>query len=240
MSIINPFNLTQILVLKGDEECVSDYNRKVKLQLDHFPEPYVGNSGANVYILGGNPGYDERDSRLLENPQVREAFGKIIKNSYQHKNATFYWLDQTIEKEIHEIVKKEFGNTTDNFSGFKWWKNRTNELRTELNKGFNNGIFELKNRIFYIDYHPYHSLHLNTELMKNLPSNQYVNALICQAINDNKLIIIMRAYNAWIERIPKLKGYGNIIRLKSAQCSYLTPKNMLINEWSELLRMLKI
>ena len=59
-----------------------------------------------------------------------------------------------------------------------------------------------------------------------LPSYDFTNELIEQAMKDNKMIIIMREKNRWLKRINGLASYHNLYTLKSPQCGYLTLKNI--------------
>lgn len=91
--------------------------------------------------------------------------------------------------------------------------------------------------IFTIDYFPFHSKNLQP-FMRNpslLPSYDYYNTLIDNAINMNKVIVIGRLQSEWMTRVPQLSNYKNLICLKNPRNVALSPGNMSALEWTMLL-----
>lgn len=110
-------------------------------------------------------------------------------------------------------------------SGYCWLRNITKELRKDLNRNPN---------LFMIDYFPYHSP--NTfNFPVNLPSYDFTNKLIKAAIDENKIIIILRQKEKWLKRITQilmedkkkiLLNHKQIIFVNSNQNICLSRKNL--------------
>ena len=110
-------------------------------------------------------------------------------------------------------------------SGYCWLRNITKELRKELGR---NPDF------FMIDYFPYHSP--NTfRFPDNLSSYEFTNNLVKAAIDERKIIIILRQKERWLERIAQvlkedkddlLLNHKQIICVNSSQNICLSRNNL--------------
>ncbi|MDR2583672.1 MAG: hypothetical protein LBC75_09350 [Fibromonadaceae bacterium] len=133
-----------------------------KLNLELFPEPFIGNPEAQVYLLNLNPGFNEADKEDME-----DLKNYIFKN-YRHK-CPFYYLNDNLKET----------------NGGKWWRQRLKELIEEC------GIKKVANNVFCVEYFPYHS-NKWTSGKVCIPSQEYNQALIEKAITERKLFIVMR------------------------------------------------
>jgi len=133
-----------------------------KLNLKLFPEPFIGDPEAPVYLLNLNPGFNESDKEDME-----DLKNYIFKN-YKHK-CPFYYLNDNLKET----------------NGGKWWRQRLGELIEEC------GIKKVANNVFCIEYFPYHS-NKWTSGKVCIPSQEYNQALIEKAITERKLFIVMR------------------------------------------------
>lgn len=181
-----------------------------------LPEPFHGNPDAPVYILSGNPLANPIDLKYISSP----AYQKEIKDELLHINTDFLWLRNP------ETIVDANGNP---YPGYKYWKDRTKKLRA---------IKAMPN-IFCIEAFPYHTLHVNDfksiiKTIGTLPSDQYTNEMIEDAMDSGKLIVLMRCKSYWFNRVPRLAHYPNVIELNSNQCTYLTPGNMSATGWGQL------
>ena len=177
------------------------------IELRTLPEPYHGDPDASVYLLNGNPLAGDDDVKYVGVP----SYEKEICEELQHLNKEFLWLrdDETIR------------DAADNpYPAYKYWKDRTKELR------------ELKPHpsLFCIEAFPYHTRH-TSDFQKipnpdKLPSNEYTNAMINDAMSKKKYIVLMRCAEYWFKRIPELEYYPRLLRLNSSQSVYLTRKNL--------------
>ena len=208
-------------------------NSNYKLDLSLYPEPFAGNADAKVYLLSGNPGWCDYDYQLMKSNQP--IWDKMMQQSYDPiprvgHTPTMYWLDQNWKKQIKPV------NGYD--GGFSWWEKRTNQLP-------NCSKSPLDNKLFNIDYHPYHSknIKINTNI-HNLPSQVEVDNIIRNAFkNKNRIFIIVRCQKAWEKRLKAILNVqqlpNNVIYLDNPRCAYLTPGNMKKNNgWQRLLNAL--
>lgn len=164
-----------------------------------LPDPFSGNPDSKVFCLNKNPGNPDP---CFKNEPVFEA--ATIRN-LQLLSPNCFWAETIPNKcgKLHE--------------GVNWLRMRTKALETILNRQPN---------IFFIEYYPYHSTKGFTFPI-DLPSYEFSNMLIEQAMEQNKLIVIMREKTNWLKRIPSLEGYDYLAFLKCAQGGYLTPKNII-------------
>ena len=170
------------------------------LELRILPEPFHGDPDANVYLLNGNPGLDPLDLTFINNPVMQSTFTNI----YSHSKTDFLWLEKT-----PSIVN---GNGLEH-KAYDWWKKRLSKVVCA----------KPVPRLFCVELFPYHSR--NTFQFPSLPSDKYANSLILNAMQSNKLIIIMRCRKGWIKRIPQLATYQNCICLNTPRCAYISPTN---------------
>ena len=218
----------------GDLPFLQAFNQKAnsnhKLDLSLYPEPFAGNADAKVYLLSGNPGWCKYDYLLMTSNQP--VWDNMMQHSYNPipsvgHTPTMYWLDQNWKKQIKPV------NGYD--GGFSWWEKRTNQLP-------NRSKSPLDNKLFNIDYHPYHSknIMINNNI-QNLPSQVEVDNIIRNAFkNKNRLFIIVRCRKAWEKRLKAILNVqqlpNNVIYLDNPRCAYLTPGNMKKNDgWKRLL-----
>ena len=218
----------------GDLPFLKAFNQNAnsdhKLDLSLYPEPFAGNADAKVYLLSGNPGWCKYDYLLMTSNQP--LWDKMMQQSYDPiprvgHTPTMYWLDRKYK------IKPVNGYD----GGFSWWDKRTNQL--------SNCRSHLDNKLFNIDYHPYHSknIKINTNI-HNLPSQVEVNNILKNAFkNKNRIFIIVRCRKAWEKRLKAILNVqqlpDNVIFLKNPRCAYLTPGNMANNgDWQRLLNAL--
>ncbi|MCQ2222679.1 MAG: hypothetical protein MJZ35_02700 [Bacteroidaceae bacterium] len=202
------------MVAACDKDIIEKFNQKYpnELKLNLWPEVFMGNPDAPVYLLNGNPGYNKEDDRFVNDPDFIDAIRKTL----SHDTDVFMFLE----------------DTWDDHSGTKYWKNHTKELRKIIK--------DLGGKLFDIEYFPYHSE--NQEIIKKsnlkLPSFEYSNQLVEKAINDGKLIVLMRNASKWIERIPNLRNYKNVLYLSSSSNTSLTPKNIVrkTSAWDDFVK----
>ena len=180
-----------------DKEYLAKLSCSKKIQENTLPEPYTGDVRSNVYCLNLNPG----DACVCygSEPQLKEKF-------------TEYTL-QTLRHDIDENMWFLLEGT----AGQKWWQQKTKKLREDK---------EGKNpRMFVIEYFPYHSVK-GFRFPRELPSYEYSNHLIRQAMDKGKYIVIMRHRKEWLQRISGLEKYEKLVCLNNPQNPCLTKKNI--------------
>ena len=73
----------------------------------------------------------------------------------------------------------------------------------------------------------------------DLPSGKYVDDFIYSAMEEEKVIVLMRSRREWFARIKGLENYSNLILLNSCQNVSLSPGNMTKSDWEKLVKTLK-
>ena len=158
------------------------------LDFSCLPDPFCGDPESQVYCLNKNPG--KPDKCFIGDA----SFEKATKENLELKQTTCFWA---------ENVKNECGKVHD---GIEWLEKRTRELYNILGRHPN---------IFFVEYFPYHSSS-GFDFPCNLPSYAFTDELVAQAMEEDKLIII----------IPGLENYKNLYTLKYPQSGYLTLNNV--------------
>ncbi|MBQ7550040.1 MAG: hypothetical protein IJT04_00745 [Bacteroidales bacterium] len=193
------------------------------IDIADLPEPYTGNIDSNVVFLSMNPGAGS-SNRLF---RFHKQYLQLTRETLNHSIGKSMW-DEKIRchnEGLHE--------------GCIWWRERTAELRkaiapTELN-------------VFVLEYFPYHTA--NTIKFPKLPSDTYRNYLLCQAIDEGKLIVMLRGEKLWTgimdkccdeEKIgKKLLDYKNLIKHQNPRNIYFTQNNFKSEDWKKLIEALK-
>ena len=202
-----------------------------------LPEPFYGDINSDVYLLNMNPGepdYDfckkndksseyEKACQGMLNHQPKDpgllydkTKGTIVYDPINYNNI----INGIFANKQNDLFKKQ----RDSFSvrphaGAVWQREAWKQLR---------GILGRDPKLFIIEYFPYHSTS-GFSFPSWLPSYEYRNDLIMQAINAGKLIIIMRNEKAWYKSIGKaLETYPNKVLLKNRRKIWLTPGNLLV------------
>lgn len=192
------------------------------LQLNLFPEPYIGNPKAQIYLLNGNPGFHKEDEFFVGKKYFQDAIKDTLEHKYQNQNCgDFLYLDNDLD------------NSFKNHPGYIWWTRHLKSLKKANNNKFP--------KVFNIEFFPYHSENLDnlkkyfkstiktsaSNWHPDWPSFEYTRFLVEEAIEDkNKIFVVMRLKEYWYQAIPKLKNYDNVIELTNPQSVYITKKNV--------------
>ena len=179
-----------------DKEYLTKFSCSKKIQTNTLPEPYTGDVTSNVYCLNLNPG----DACVCDDsePQIKEDFTKYTLQTLRHEIKDNMWFQ--LEKT----------------AGYTWLQQMTKELR-EYKK-------EQNPRMFVIEYFPYHTEE-EAYFPRKLPSYEYSNLLIRQAMAENKYIVIMIHRKEWLQRISGLEEYERLVYLNNPRKPYLTKNN---------------
>lgn len=207
-------------VLANDKNVLDKFEEKYKehknyenykFQTHLLPEPFFGDKDAPIYLLALNPGYaGKNDDVLHENIHFIEA----VRNTQQgiNQDCPFYYFDPRFEDS----------------PGAKWWKRICSSLINDLGE---NGCQIVAKGLFCIELFPYHSKAYK-QIPKNIsenhlvPSCDYSIELVNQAINNNKIIIVMRSYKLWNAAVQELKLEENCFLIKNPRNPSLTPNNL--------------
>ena len=188
-------------ILQIDQIKVSNYNYKsvdnYRFHPELIPEPFIGNVFATVVALNANPGYDEFDINIHNDPKIK----KIMLDNLSHNYSGFYYLS------------KEF----DNSGGANWWRKKLRRLIKDTS------IDSVSKNLMVIESMPYHSKKFK---FINLLSQQYSCQLVKMALDREAIVIIMRSKNVWFDLIHGLNTYKNLIIMNNPQQTYFSPGNM--------------
>ena len=216
-----------------------------------LPSPYSGNPDANIYCLNMNPG--EPDPNFDKWSLTANLYTTQSLENLKHHVQDAFWTEGIIADNIGNIK-----NDNDIFDrlllnenavpgyfihgGARWQRSKTKELWTLLRGQ--------KPNIFFLEYFPYHSKH-SFDFPDYLPSYDYRNALLEFAMDEEKLIIIMRSEKKWYDIKDfgkRLKEYKKKILLRNSQGGWLTRGNMIqfvpdnrndILTWNDIINLLK-
>lgn len=179
-----------------DKEYLAKLSCFKKIQKNTLPEPYTGDVKSNVYCLNLNPS----DACVCYNsePRLKKDFEEYTQKTLRHD----------IDENMWFLLKET--------AGFDWWRQKTEGLR-EYKKGQNP-------RMFVIEYFPYHTVK-EAYFPRKLPSYEYSNQLIRQAMAENKYIVIMIHRKEWLQRISGLEEYERLAYLNNPRKPYLTKNN---------------
>lgn len=181
--------------------------RRSEIQTSTLPEPFIGNPNSNVILLNMNPG--EEDKKFYRS----ETWLKKMQATLRHETETFMWLEEEITDNNGQV-----------HGGCKWWQKKTRIMRE----------MKLPANFFVLEFFPYHSK--KGIIFPKLPSDKYRNLLLAEAIEKEKLIVIMRARSKWYGIKEnglgeKLKEYDKKIILSNPLNPALSP-NTMRDAWS--------
>ncbi len=193
---------TEPYIIAEDLAVIESHKNFIGLRLDTLPEPLVGGlNEAKVVFLALNPGFTDSDVDVnMKLPEFIEGCRNNLENPY---TSPFYYFNGGLEAT----------------GGYKWWSAKLKPLITA-------GISEevLRDKIMMVEYFPYHSVnykHINSYT----PSQLYSFEIVREAIRRNKVIVVMRSKNLWLEAVPELAGYS-YMTLNSSQNVVISPKNI--------------
>lgn len=124
MVIQNPWSKISIedKILDIDRDKIERHNLQYaskedrKISTIDFPEPFIGNPDAGIYILLANPGRDMRNEKatlqLIENSGLHTSILKNLNHDFSDVGFPFYFLDPVFK----------------DHPGAKWWRNGFNKL----------------------------------------------------------------------------------------------------------------
>ena len=224
-------------------------NPEAKLDFNCLPEPFSGDIESEVYCLNMNPGAPDKDFTRgadQNGDYVLQAQGIMTHNLKSHYFDDMVADGNGIRKDFQAYSDcmdrifagknlKEYKNNRTALGSIRphdgavWQREMWGPMKKaigdmEKREGIGKGEGHFPN-IFVIEYFPYHSAG-GFVFPKYLPSYGYSNFLVKKAIEEEKLIIIMRKEELWYERIDGLKGYANKLLLRNHQRVWLSPGNL--------------
>lgn len=232
-------------------KAVNSIDPKVKLRFDCLPEPYYGDINAEVYCLNMNPGEPDPDfTQANDGNHVYEDFTKNVlshnfnafKNSacIYEKGKPIYDDNQLQQKILNALFQNPnpqnriLSTNPRPHVGSVWHMRKYRKLIDTLKRNPN---------FFFIEFFPYHSS-TGFTFPNDLPSYEYRNWLINNAMKAGKTIIIMRQKGRWLKCINGLDSYPKTFMLSSAQAGCISQGNLCKlnkitnSEWNDILNKL--
>jgi hypothetical protein len=191
-------------IARGDRLTLADpaYDSS-DFRFDAFPDPFVGNlDKASVVFLALNPGFEPADIEInLQNPYfIKES---RLNLTHQSSVSFFYLMDE---------LKDTFG--------YKWWRKLLNPIMTDEQIP----LEVIRENMMIIEYMPYHSrTYKHNKIV--LPSQRYSFDLVRKTIEMQKIIIVMRSKQFWLEAVPELASY-DYVQLSNVQTPWISRKNL--------------
>ena len=205
-----------------DKDIISPaYCAEKEIDISQLPEPYTGNINSNVVCLNLNPGIGKCEACFRFNKQLLELTQKTLRHQIDHS----MWI---------EDIRCPHGGLHE---GCEWWRDRTKNIKDVIdNKAIN---------MFVLEFFPYHTKH--TFNYPKLPSDDYRNQLLLDAIKKKKLIVIMRGEKRWLaikelnlgDELRKLKEENKLIVLSNPQNVFFSLERIGEEAWKMLIDKLK-
>ena len=176
-------------VLEHDADLVLTFNRRVgldenhRLQLELFPEPYLGDPSAPVVLLNSNPAFRDGAIERHRDP----AYSRLIRKCLRHDDLSypFFPIDPEVVGEGHA-----------------YW---TYAFAPLFEQGLD--LQTIARSVFTVEFFPYRSKKFAHRRL-TLPSQQYSYSLVRAAVERGATILVMRKKGLWDSAVPQLKTYS--------------------------------
>jgi len=201
-----------------DKAAIKNQNLGEKFDFSILPHPYMGDpSNAEIFLLNANP-----NSGPLNNGINHSEFTK------NHKDIAL----NNLEHKINDYPLYGINAAFKDYFVYKWWFRHLQPIIKEIRNSQ-----KVSKKIFEAEYVPYFSDKFIYGI--SLPSQRYTFDIIERAIENNKMIIIMRARGEWETAIPKLRNYGNKFVLHSAQNTIISRGNLDDGKFEKIIKQIK-
>ncbi len=249
---IVPFGSSQyVKYINRNDRNDPNLKKHIDLSFNYFPEPFWGDVNSNVYCLNMNPGELDLDFiQANDGNGVLEKYNQdVLSHRFRDDGCIFETgkpiydnlklRDQILDNYFNTPQKQRPIVTSVNprpHVGNFWHREMWSSLRQQLGRD---------PKIFFIEYFPYHS-NRGFKFPDYLPSYEYRNWLIEEAMNAGKVIIIMRKENEWYNITDnnigyRLRTYPNKLLLKNRQRVWLSQGNLVNNitntQWQHLVNL---
>jgi hypothetical protein len=163
------------------------------ISTEYFPEPFIGNPGAGIYLLLGNPGMEmdihKRQEIIINIEKHAEYYLKNLRHEAENPNYPLFYLDPAFHSDKN---------------GRKWWE----KTLRNLEKDTSSSMDRIAKEIFVVETYGYHSAK-GENVLRRVESSRYTHYLVKKAIQEKKLIIIARSVRQWFDFVPELRNYEN-------------------------------
>jgi hypothetical protein len=199
-------------VLPQDDKVLRRYPKlRENLRLDFLPVPFHGSDRADILLLSSNPG--ARINTLEDD----ETFVKERRPGLLFESTSLFPFS---------CLNPAFSNT----AGYDYSNRRLGSLIERV------GREVVAQRVLLVEYFPYRSS--TWRPVPDLPSQRFGFSIVEKAIDEGKLIVVVRGRRYWLDAVPKLRQY-DYIELRSPRSGHLSPNNMSQEGFDRLLAKLE-
>lgn len=194
-------------VLPEDREAVEHFNRSAepehRIQLEVFPEPFVGNPLAPLVLLNLNPGFKPAQIEAHAHPLVSKLLVRTLRLETADEETPFHHL--------HPDYREH--------SQSKWWPRC---FRGWIERF---GMERVARSFFCVEYFPYASKRYKS-LGSLLPSQQFGFELVRAKVRAGATVIVMRRQKSWVGQLADL-DINRWIEVVNPQAGSVNPPNPL-------------
>lgn len=206
------FEISKEMVHESDREAFEIHNARAKkpnhrLLMQLAPEPWIGSPQAKVVILYANPGATDGD----QEGRKQECADRINELSIAN-----------LRGQINDYPHFFFNEELKESAGYKWYAKRFRLLIE------GSSVEEVSKGIMTCELAPYHSVNWRKP-SNDFATQKYTFEIVRQAVEDEKVILIIRGKDTWLENVPGLQKYlenGKAFLPSSRQCGYITRNNL--------------
>jgi len=194
-------------VLPDDRPYVEEFNQwwparhHHHINLEMFPDPFVGARDAPVVVLARNPGIGGAADRRLH--RSRTDLLAVMRRQ----------LTSPPTRARHTYLLDEFAHSP----GGRWWRGALARLEED---GIERSV--LLSGVLAVEFHGYHS-ETYTTMPITLPSQRYGFWLVDEAIASGAVIVMMRGQRDWSIAVPDLSQYERIVVNGNPRTSSISP-----------------
>ena len=201
------FKISTEMIHELDRHSFELHNTKVEPDYRFLsqlaPEPWIGDTKANLLVLLANPGATRGDVS-----GVKQKGADII-NQLSIAN-----LNHSIKDYPHFF----FNPILEGTDGHTWYKKRFRHL-IEVTDAQN-----VSKKVLSCELVPYHSFSWKKPSVMP-PTQSYTFEIVRNAIERGAIILIGRGKADWFKHVPELSKYKRYFQPASPQCAYISPKN---------------
>ena len=187
--------------IEAFNKCLRPSQAKCRIDLNLYPAPWMGNPQAPLVVLSRNPSISPGDR---EAHQSRDYVAALRAN-----------IQDDPAGQVVVGLLERFRYTPTGL----YWRPRFKDLIEHVGSSD-----ELAGRVLVVELHGYRSEGEYRPI--TLPSQAYGFELVRAAMRRHATIVFLVGIPLWRDAVPELRAYPNVIQVRSAIRSYLTPRNL--------------
>ena len=201
------FEISTNMIHELDRHSVDLHNLSVAAEYKFLPllapEPWIGDTKADLLVLLANPGATRGDV------SGKKQNGADLINQLSIAN---------LKHSISDYPHFFFNPILEGTDGHTWYKKRFRHL-IEATDAQN-----ISKKVLSCELVPYHSFSWKKPRVMP-PTQSYTFELVRKAIDRGAIILIGRGKADWFKHVPELSKYKRYFQPASPQCAFVSPKN---------------